>query len=142
MLVAGTNDDEARLAAVAEFLVEVAPRTAYLAVPTRPPAEPTVRPPDAVAVSRAYHLFRERLPAVECLLGFEGNAFAASGNAEADLLGITAVHPLREDAALDLLARCGADRVVLVRLVDAGELVASDYRGHTYYLRRLRRPDA
>ena len=142
MLVAGTNDDDAGLAAIADYLAEVAPRTAYLAVPTRPPAVPTVRPPDADAVVRAVQLLRERLPAVECLLGYEGNAFAASGNAEADLLGITAVHPLREDAALDLLARCGADGVVLVRLVDAGELVASDYRGHTYYLRRLRRPDA
>ncbi len=39
---------------------------------------------------------------------YEGNAFAATGDAAADLLSITAVHRLREDAVAALLARSGA----------------------------------
>jgi len=142
MLVAGVNDDPAHLDAVASFLADLAPRTAYLAVPTRPPAVTGVRPPDEAAVNRAFQLFAARLDAVACLLGYEGNAFAASGDAEADLLGITAVHPMREDAVADLLRRSGADRCVVRRLVHDGRLVATRYAGHTYYVRRLRRWDA
>ncbi|HEX7078928.1 MAG TPA: radical SAM protein, partial [Candidatus Eisenbacteria bacterium] len=46
MLVAGMNDDEASLEGVASFLEKVAPRRAYLAIPTRPPADARVHPPD------------------------------------------------------------------------------------------------
>jgi wyosine [tRNA(Phe)-imidazoG37] synthetase (radical SAM superfamily) len=139
MLVAGVNDDPAHLDAVAGFLAELAPRIAYLAVPTRPPAVPGVRPPDEAAVNRAFQIFAARLPEVECLLGYEGNAFSASGDAEADLLGITAVHPMREDAVAELLRRCGAEHDVVRRLVDDGRLVAARYGDHTFYVRRLKR---
>lgn len=37
-------------------------------------------------------------PKEEDLIGYEGNAFAFTGDVEEDLLSITAVHPMREDA--------------------------------------------
>jgi wyosine [tRNA(Phe)-imidazoG37] synthetase (radical SAM superfamily) len=139
MLVAGVNDDPEHLDAVARFLARLAPHTAYLSVPTRPPAVPGVRPPDEAAVNRAFQIFAARLPAVACLLGYEGNAFSASGDAETDLLGITAVHPMREDAVAELLRRSGADRAFLRRLVDEGRLVETRYGGSTFYVRRIKR---
>jgi wyosine [tRNA(Phe)-imidazoG37] synthetase (radical SAM superfamily) len=139
MLVAGVNDDPTHLDAVAAFLAELAPRTAYLAVPTRPPAVPSVRPPDEAAVNHAYQVLASRLPQVACLLGYEGNAFSASCDAEADLLAITAVHPMREDAVAELLRRCGAEPDLAHRLVDDGRLVAARYGDHRFFLRGLQR---
>lgn len=139
MLVEGVNDGESQVTAVAAFLAELEPRIAYLAIPTRPPARRTVRPPDERTVNRAFQIFRERLPAVECLLGYEGNAFSSTGDAEVDLLSITAVHPMREDAVKALLARANADARLLRRLLDEGRLVETIYRGRRYYMRRLER---
>ena len=138
MLVAGLNDDEAALAQLAGFLAHLWPATAYLSVPTRPPAEPWVRTPGASAVVRAYEVLSAQVGRVECLLGYEGCLFAASGNAEEDLLNITAVHPMREDAVANLLARSGASWGVVEGLLAAGKLVALDYAGHRFYLRPLR----
>jgi wyosine [tRNA(Phe)-imidazoG37] synthetase (radical SAM superfamily) len=39
MLVAGVNDDTAIVRGIADFLGRLQPSTAYLAIPTRPPAE-------------------------------------------------------------------------------------------------------
>jgi wyosine [tRNA(Phe)-imidazoG37] synthetase (radical SAM superfamily) len=142
MLVRGLNDGDEALAATADFLAELRPRVAFLAVPTRPPAEAWVRPPDEGAVNRGYQRFAERLPQVELLTGFEGTAFGTSGDAAADLLAVTAVHPMREDAVLALLARAGAGRALLDRLVREDELRPVAYRGHTFYVRRLPRIEA
>jgi wyosine [tRNA(Phe)-imidazoG37] synthetase (radical SAM superfamily) len=80
MLVAGVNDGEASVAALAEFLSGIPIAVAYLSVPTRPPASGDVRPPDESAVTRAYRLFERRLRVVELLVGYEGDTFAASGS--------------------------------------------------------------
>src|SRR5690606_8544646 len=117
MLVADLNDDAASAGAVAAFLEPLGVGVSYLSVPTRPPAESWVRPPTEEAVNRAFHILSARLPRVELLTGFEGTAFATTGDAAADLLATTAVHPMREDAVLELLARAGADRGVLDRLL-------------------------
>jgi wyosine [tRNA(Phe)-imidazoG37] synthetase (radical SAM superfamily) len=142
MLVASLNDGDASIEATGVFLERLRPRTAYVAVPTRPPAEPWVRPPDEAAVNRAYQRFAERLPRVELLTEFEGTAFGSTGDPVADLLATTAVHPMREDAALALLARAGADRSLLERLVAEDRLRKVDYRGHAFYVRRLARSEA
>jgi wyosine [tRNA(Phe)-imidazoG37] synthetase (radical SAM superfamily) len=135
MLVADLNDGEA--AAVAAFLEPLGAGISYLSVPTRPPAETWVSPPNEAAVNRAFQAFAARLPRVELLTGFEGTAFATTGDAAADLLATTAVHPMREDAVLDLLARAGADRRVLDRLLAEDRLRAVRYQDHTFYVQRL-----
>lgn len=136
LLVAGVNDGEEHLARVADFLAEVEPATAYLAVPVRPPAERGVRAPAAAVVNRAYLALADRLPAVELLTGYEGNAFAASGDLRADLLSICAVHPMREDAVAELMARDGAGPEDLRAIVDAGDLAEVTHEGRRFYLRR------
>lgn len=140
MLVAGINDGEGHLKTLAGFLTRLQPDRAYLSVPTRPPAEPWVQAPDEQAVNRAYHIVGKKVEQVEYLIGYEGNAFAFTGNAEEDLLSITAVHPMREDAVSTFLTRAGANWAVVQRLVAEGEIVEAEHGGHTFYLRRLRRP--
>jgi wyosine [tRNA(Phe)-imidazoG37] synthetase (radical SAM superfamily) len=54
MLVAGVNDGEEHLSQVAGFLERLQPDSAYLAVPTRPPAEEWARAPDEGTLNRAY----------------------------------------------------------------------------------------
>lgn len=135
MLVKGLNDAPETLAVTADVIAELHPTVAYLGVPTRPPAESWVFAPDETTLNCAYHIFAAVLPRVELLVGYEGNAFAATGDAAADLLSITAVHPLRDDAVVALLARCGATWDVVEDLVDSGALVATLYNQHTFYLK-------
>lgn len=137
MLVAGANDGAEELKAIAEFLERLPPDVAYLAVPTRPPAEPWVKPPHEEAVAQAYAVFSERLPRVELLIGYEGDAFSSTGDVAVDLLSITAVHPLRREAVEELLAKNNASWSVVQRLLDAGELVELDYQGNKFYMRSL-----
>jgi wyosine [tRNA(Phe)-imidazoG37] synthetase (radical SAM superfamily) len=139
MLIRDPNDGDGALVATAAFLAALRPRVAFLAVPTRPPAEPWVRPPDEEGVNRGYQRFAQRLPRVELLSGFEGTGFGTSGDAAEDLLAVAAVHPMREDAALALLARAGAERDLLDRLVREGARRPVAFQGHTFYVRRLPR---
>jgi len=137
MLVQGLNDGEAAIEAVAAFVERLRPAIAYIAAPTRPPAEPWVRPADEETFNRAFQRFAERLPRVELITGFEGTAFGTTGDVVQDLLSITAVHPMREDAALALLAKNQADRGVLDRLVAENLLKPVTYRDHVFYVRRF-----
>jgi len=137
MLVAGVNDEPAGVSRVGAFLREIGVSTAYLAIPTRPPAVPTVHPPDEEAVTRAYQAMSETVADVELLIGYEGDAFAASDDAHADLLSIAAVHPLRESAVRDLLRRSGSGWDVVEQLEENGELRAVGYAGNRFYVRRF-----
>lgn len=139
MLVAGLNDQADLVSQVGAFLREVGISTAYLAIPTRPPAEPWVRIPDEGVVTGAYQALAEWVPEVEYLIGYEGDAFAASGDARADLLAITAVHPLRESAVRSLLARSGSGWEVVERLLEEELLCAVDHEGVRFYVRRFSR---
>jgi wyosine [tRNA(Phe)-imidazoG37] synthetase (radical SAM superfamily) len=137
MLVEGVNDDDDHIREVAGFLARLRPAIAYLAIPTRPPAEEWVRPPGEEVINRAYQIFSEKVDRVEYLIGYEGNAFAFTGNVEEDMLSITSVHPMREDAVSEFLARAGADWSVVHRLIAQDQLVESKYDGLTFYMRRL-----
>jgi wyosine [tRNA(Phe)-imidazoG37] synthetase (radical SAM superfamily) len=139
MLVGGVNDGEEEVRATAAFVGELAPRTAYVAVPTRPPAEPWVVAPGEAAVARSYEIFRAFHPRVELLLGYEGDAFASTGDALADLLGITAVHPMREAAARRFLEKGGVPWSAVEDLVEEGKMARVAYGPHRYYVRPVPR---
>jgi len=142
MLVGGLNDDEAQVDDLGRYLDALEPDVAYLSVPTRPPAEAWVRPPGDDVVFRAWQSLAARLPRtrVELLVGDEGNAFATTGDARADLLAITAVHPMREGAVADLLARTGQGWPVVEDLVRDGRLARCEHGGRTFFVRRFARP--
>ena len=137
MLVEGVNDSEEEITAVADFLSHLQPEVAYLSIPTRPPAEKWVYAPEERSLNSAYHLLSDKVRSVEYLMGYEGNAFAFTGDVEQDLLSITAVHPMRQDAVEAYLLRAGANDSVVQNLVEKGKLVKTQYGDHTFYLRRF-----
>jgi len=137
MLVKGINDQIDHLVEVAHFIAQLHPFTAYLSIPTRPPVVEWVQPPTEPIVNRAYQLFQEILPQVECLIGYEGNAFACTGNVAEDLLSITAVHPMRAEAVAALLARVNAPWEIVEKLLLERQLVETKYKGQIFYTRRF-----
>lgn len=83
---------------------------------------------------------REKISRVEYLIGYEGSEFASTGDVTADLLAITAVHPMREDAVRAFLARRGAEWSLVQDLLAHGRLTKTSYEGRTFYMRKLPRP--
>jgi len=139
MLIQGINDDSGEIERIADFLVELKPSKAYLAIPTRPPAVKTVTAASEQVINMVYQIFGKRLSNVEYLIGYEGNAFAFSGNAEQDLLSITSVHPMREEAVIELLRKADAGWGVVEKLIEDGSLMEVEYQGKRFYMRRLPR---
>jgi wyosine [tRNA(Phe)-imidazoG37] synthetase (radical SAM superfamily) len=106
-------------------------------VPIRPPAEPWALPPSPDVVRQAQAILATSGRRVECLTGYEGNAFVSSGDAAEDLLAILAVHPMREEAVRLFLQRVGARADLLGILQERGQIVESTYAGAKFYRRRL-----
>ena len=139
MLVDGVNVSDGAILQVAEFLEKLKPHTAYLSIPTRPPAEGEVRAPDEEQLNRAYQIISHHVDRVEYLTGYEGNAFASTGDPVEDLLSITAVHPMRKEAVRELLAKTGSSWEIVQGMIDAGKLRESEYEGRKFYSRRFSR---
>ncbi len=137
MLVEGVNDSDDHVREIADFLARLRPARAYLSIPTRPPAEEWVQPPGEEAINGAYQILSKRVDQVEYLIGYEGNAFAFTGSVEEDLLSITAVHPMREEAVSVFLARAGTDWPVVRKLIAQGQLIEMAYEGRKFYMRKL-----
>lgn len=68
---------------------------------------------------------------------FEGTYFSSTGDIGEDLLAITAVHPMREDAVREFLACRNGDWNTVRELIAEGCLVATDYRGSRFYLMKI-----
>lgn len=137
MLVRNLNDSETQLRELAAFIGTLRPSRAYLSVPTRPPAESSVRCPSEAALVIAHQLLSATGTSAEVLSGYEGNDFVSIGAFESDLLGITSVHPMRRDAVESLLSRSNSSWNAIESLIHRGALVKTSYRGAEYYLRRF-----
>jgi wyosine [tRNA(Phe)-imidazoG37] synthetase (radical SAM superfamily) len=125
---------------IAESLKELKKlNKAYIAIPTRPPTENWVTRAKEDVMNSAFQAFSKKLGAnrVEYLMGYEGNAFASTGNVEEDLLSITAVHPMREEAVKKFLEKADVEWQVVEALLSENKLVKLEYEGNTYYIRKL-----
>jgi wyosine [tRNA(Phe)-imidazoG37] synthetase (radical SAM superfamily) len=125
---------------IANFLLHLKRlNKAYVAIPTRPPTENWVKPAKEEMINAAFQAFSKKLGAnkVEYLIGYEGNAFAFTGNVEEDLLSITAVHPMRSEAVKEFLRKANAAWEVIEKLLRQEKLVVLEYEGNVYYMRKL-----
>ncbi len=113
---------------------------AYIAVPTRPPAEVWAKPANEDVLIMAYKTFslflgKER---VEYLISFEGLNFTFIKGDAKELLRIASVHPLREDIIEKFLEDWGRDWDFVYNLVREGLLKEVVYNGKRYFIRRIR----
>ncbi|MGD8483952.1 MAG: radical SAM protein [Thioalkalispiraceae bacterium] len=137
MLVAGINDDNENISNVASYISELQPDKAYISVPTRPTSETHIHPPQEKVIVQAHTIFEDKIDKVECLVSDEGNAFAFTGNIEQDLLSITAVHPMREEAVNTMLAKAGEQWAVVESLLASNKLKCVEFAGKRFYVRCL-----
>ncbi|HNR40767.1 MAG TPA: radical SAM protein [Bacteroidales bacterium] len=135
MIVRGINDFTENFYALAEIVKYVDPSTAYLSVPTRPPAERYVKPPEPEKLNEAWHIFDNLNINTELLTGYEGADTGFTGNVYEDILNITAVHPLREEAMLKLLENDNADLNVVRALINQHLIKPVLYEGKKYFIR-------
>ena len=137
MLVENITDSANSSRKIANFLNHLQPVKAYLAVPTRPPAEKWVRPPDENVLNQTFQIFNEKRFPVEYLIGYEGNAFAFTGDVEKDLLSITAVHPMREQAVSAFLKKASKDWSIIRKMIANNSITETTYDGNKFYIRNL-----
>jgi wyosine [tRNA(Phe)-imidazoG37] synthetase (radical SAM superfamily) len=137
MLVNNINDHDQTLRKTAEFIKKINPSISYLSVPTRPPSAKWVVAPKEQEINQAYQIVAGILSKVELLTGYEGNEFAYTGNIEEDILSITSVHPMREDAVQKYLKKANAKYSAIEKLINENKIIVSEYNNNRFYLRKL-----
>ena len=138
MLVKGINDNDKILEENAAFIKSITPSASYLSIPTRPPADSTVKSPDEKSINKAFQIYNSYGLNAEYLIGYEGNEFSSTGNIEEDILSITSVHPMREDAVKAILNKTGDSFSVINTMLDQKLIVCTEYNNQRFYMRRLR----
>jgi len=135
MIIKGINDTVRNFSGVARLVKQINPSKSYLAIPTRPPSDKTVKPPDTEELNIAWQIFNNLKIRTELLTGFEGTGTGYTGNIYEDILNITAVHPLREDTLNELLKKDNADFQVVKSLIKQRLIRSAMYNGRKYYMR-------
>jgi len=137
MLIQDFNDNIEEMKCIADFISQLNPKKSYISIPTRPPAEEWVKSATEHSINIAYQVFKEKSINVEYLIGYEGNAFAFTGNVEEDLLSITSVHPMREDGVSEFLAKANAKWNIIEKLINEDKMKEVKYKNKKFYMRKL-----
>ncbi len=135
MLVKGVNDTLENARSVSSYLSSLKFEKVYIAVPTRPPTLPWVKPPDTARFNIFYGVLRDTLgpEMVDTLVKSEGPDFYISQNVEDEILSIVRVHPLREDYASLLIRRRGGNPEIIIRkMVEEGKVRIKTYQGYRF----------
>jgi len=133
LLVRDINDGGEEVRKIAVLIKNLVPKTAYLGIPTRPPAQSWVIPPPEDRLLRAFAVFTETGLPAELLTGRGGLSFGYTGALEDDLVAAAAVHPMSREQVTDMVKRAGKEWAVVEDLVRRGRLKEIEYQGTTYY---------
>ena len=130
MLVKGVNDNERSLRSIRKLAWAVKPDRIDVAVPTRPPTEPWVMPPDPASLIHAQRLFRS----AETLDRPENGKFEIAGfeTLRDAVIGLSSRHPLRWSQAKQL-ERAFRVSNQLEHLVQVGAVSVVEY-GHERFV--------
>jgi len=137
MFIQDINDAPEEIERIAHFIAGLKDVKSYISIPTRPPAEKWVQSATEHAINTAYQLFKEKFIDVEYLIGYEGNAFAFTGDIEEDLLSIMSVHPMRKEAVDEFLKKANGNWAIVEKLISENRLVGTKYKNNKFYIRKL-----
>ncbi len=137
MLVHNGNDGFASLTKTVEFIERLDAEKSYILIPIRPPAEASVKAPSIERLVAIYKLFKGKVGEAELIMNNEGVDFSFINNVEDELLGITAVHPMREEAVEDYLSRSNSSWQVVKNLMKRNLIKEVNYGNEKYYMRNF-----
>ncbi len=133
MLVRGINDNVNSIKKTAELIKKINPQTAYILVPTRPPAEKFVEPPTEENINITYQMFNGLLNNVELLISSEGTDFSFYSDVEKELVSILSVHPMSSDAVNTFLNKSNSNWNTITKLMEEKKIKELMYDGNTFY---------
>ncbi len=139
MLIKDINTDKKDIEEIADFLGTLKINTAYISIPTRPPASKSACVPDEATINMAYNLLMERNLKVELLIGYSAEEFPATKNVSEEILNITSVHPMREKDVKNILDKSGKTWKIVEDLLIKGELKMVNFRENKFFLRSFKK---
>jgi wyosine [tRNA(Phe)-imidazoG37] synthetase (radical SAM superfamily) len=133
MLVQGLNDTEDALRDIAATMEIICPDQVHINLPTRPPVEPWVQPPDETGLARATAILGEKAQVVHPAEGtFDLTGFDHAIDA---LVAILARHPMREEDLVHTLQRWTPGQVeeALEALASSGQVQVVERYGCQFW---------
>jgi len=138
MLVKGLNDSTEQVQATTEFIRELQPEMAYLALPLRAPAEEWVHAPPIEGVNHAHEIFLETIERSALMDDLPETGLSASGDALQELLQTIKVHPMEQTEVIRYLNENHLPLAALSILIDQKKVSLSQYRDKVFYSIRAR----
>lgn len=133
MLIKGLNDSMPDLQALAAVLDEIGADEIHIILPTRPPAEPWVEPPDEVSLQHALLILGKR---ARIIIETSGTFELSSERSVIEsLLSILTRHPMRESDLLITLEQWlpGRAESTLQALIADGKVQVVTRRGQRFW---------
>jgi wyosine [tRNA(Phe)-imidazoG37] synthetase (radical SAM superfamily) len=133
MLVRGLNDGEQALRDIAAAAHQIEPDQVHINLPTRPPAEPWVQPPDAEGLLRAIAILGKTAHVVQPI---EGTLDLGSVEHLTEaIVGIITRHPLREEELRQAVAKWlpGQVEEALAELAASGQAQVIERYGTRFW---------
>lgn len=134
MLVRGQNDMEDTLREIADKLLRIQPDEVHVNLPTRPPVETWVQPPDEEGLMRALAI----LGAVAHVVHPAQGSFDLSGseNIVDAIVGVITRHPMRDDELRRALEKWTPGQVdsALKELAVSGRAQVVERYGHRFWV--------
>ena len=136
MLVENLNDGPGEIIGIAQLIAHLSPKKAYVAVPTRPPAEAWVRGAPPEAYTALYEELRSRGVEAELLITDEPIPPKSRKPVEF-IISTTLVHPLRLDYVTKLLEDAEMDPDSALReILRYPNMKIVEYKGKKFLVNR------
>ena len=139
MLIEKINTAKKNIERIADFISTLEINTAYISIPTRPPASKSAGVPSEEIINMAYNLFKKRNINAELLSGYSSIEFPATKNVQEEILNIVAVHPMREKDVKNILDKANKNWNIIENLLEKGEIKMVNFGKNKFFLRSFKR---
>ena len=139
LLIKDVNDTLDNLKQTAKFISAIRPAIAYIGIPTRPPAEEGILPPEKTKILYAYKIFTDFSIKTELITESGGSgSFGFTGNIENDIVNTVSVHPMSETQIQELLKKASAKWSVMEKLLSEKRINEIKYKEERYYIKNFK----